>query len=337
MITKDKQVLKDPLKETTLPNIFNLFDINHWSATQGTITDGPWFYRYGVCDQKIRRQFDGNAKMAAGVAVNNAIQYHLANKIFKINPATGKLAPFDNTKLSLEDANQKVLEEFKEYKSVNEKDQICKDRYLETIPLTILQLSSAVETLGISGNIIAENTLSFHDDRLHLPTVGRSDLEFGSGFSSSAVHHSPTGPFGLIEIKTSWDRVSKQKKDGSWSFVNAKVPLVPSRNHLLQCAFYKACKPEHEVKLIYVVKDDFVIFDKNNCQDLTDENLISYYEQLIKVFERRERLLMRYDNYNDVDLVIAELVKDIDPDFSHPYLWSIGSMYVKAARELWNC
>ena len=337
MITKDKQVLKDPLKETTLPNIFNLFDINHWSATQGTKKDGIWFFQYCVCDQETRRKFDGNAKMAAGVAVNNAIQYNLANKIFKINPTTKKLAPFDNTKLSLEDANQKVLEEFKDYKPVNDKDQVCKDRYLETIPLTILQLSKAVETLGISGNIIAENILSFHDDRLHLPSVGRSDLEFGSSFSSAAVLHSPSRPFGLIEIKTSWDRVSKQRKDGSWSFVNAKVPLVPSSNHLLQCAFYKKCKPEHEVKLIYVVKDDFKIFDKNNCQDLEDENLNNYYEKLIQAFIRRERLLMRYNDHTDRDKIISEIVKDLDPEFDHPYFWNIGSMFVKAAKDLWNC
>ena len=333
MILKDKKEILDPLKETTLPNIFNLLDINHWSATQGTISDGPWFYRYGVCDQKTRRQFDGNSKMAAGVAVNNAIQFNCSDKIFKINPTTGKLSPFDNTKLTLEEANQKVLEEFKNYKPVNDKDQVCKDRYLETIPLTILQLREAVETLGINGEVIAENILSFHDDRLHCPTVGRSDLEFGSSFSS-ASHGTP---FGLIEIKTSWDRVSKQRKDGTWSFVNARVPLVPSRNHLLQCAFYKKCKPEHEVKLIYVVKDDFKIFDKNNCADLEDANLNNYYEELAKVFRRRERLLMRYNDHSDLDIVISEIVKDLDGDFNHPYLWSIGSMYLKNAKELWNC
>ena len=62
MKTKDKKEKLDPLKETTLPNVFNLLDISYWSATQGTKKDGIWFYQYGVCDQETRRQFDGNAK-----------------------------------------------------------------------------------------------------------------------------------------------------------------------------------------------------------------------------------------------------------------------------------
>tara|TARA_R100000234_G_scaffold21422_2_gene12050 strand:- start:6503 stop:7531 length:1029 start_codon:yes stop_codon:yes gene_type:complete len=338
MIIRDKK-LQDPLLETSLPNIFNILDINHWSSTQGSYADGPWFFRYGICDQKTRRLFDGNAKMAAGVAVGSAIQYNLANEIWKINPNTQKLSPFVNEKLTLDLCIQKVQEEFNNYKPVNEKDQIGFDRYKETIPQTVLQLREAVETLGISGDVVAESILSFHDKRLLLPTVGRSDLElltssFAASSSSSSIASGSS--FSLLEIKTSWDRVSKQKKDGSWSFVNAKTPVVPSRNHLLQCAFYKKCKPEARIHLIYVVKDGFKIFNEVNCQDLSDENLENYYEELFKVFQRRERLIMRYDNLSDKDQAIAEIVKDLDPVFDHPYLWSIGSQFVHEAKKLWN-
>ena len=75
------------------------------------------------------------------------------------------------------------------------------------------------------------------------------------------------------------------KKDGTYGFSSAKVPTTPNKNHLMQIAFYKKCKPEHHVSLVYVVKDDFKIFDKNNCGDLEDENLNNYYEELVKVLE----------------------------------------------------
>ena len=82
--------------------------------------------------------------MAAGVAINNAIQYRYAQKIYKINPNTKKLSPFGNPVTSLDLAIQKVQEEFAEYNPVNEKDRVKFERYKETIPLTISQLEKAV-------------------------------------------------------------------------------------------------------------------------------------------------------------------------------------------------
>ena len=57
----------------------------------------------------------------------------------------------------------------------------------------------------------------------------------------------------------------------------------------MQVAFYKKAKPKHDAKLVYVTKDDFKVFDKNNCQDLTDENLNNYYEEMVRTCLRRER------------------------------------------------
>ena len=45
---------------------------------------------------------------------------------------------------------------------------------------------------------------------------------------------------------------------------------------------------------------------------------------------------MRYDNLSDKNQAIAEIVKDLDPVFDHPYLWSIGSQFVHEAKKLWN-
>ena len=330
--------LKDPLAEVGLPNICNLLNWNHHSATQTTYPDGPFAFRYLICDQKTRRMFEGNANMAAGVAVNNAIQYFKCQKIFKLNPTTKKLAPVENPITELGDAQAKALEEYDKYTPVNSKDEEKFQRYKETIPQTISMLAKAIETLGVSKDVVGEGVINFTDQRLHLPIIGRSDLEYSQQvFIDAASSHSHSvAPFGLLEIKTSWDRLGKLKKDGSRSFLSPKVPLTPQRNHLIQVAFYKKCKPKHDAKLVYVTKDDFKIFDKNNCQDLTDENLNNYYEELVRTFLRRERMLLKYQDYTDKEKFITEIVKDLDPQFDHPFLWSIGDQFVKAARELWS-
>ena len=330
--------LKDPLAEVGLPNICNLLNWNHHSATQTTYPDGPFAFRYLICDQKTRRMFEGNANMAAGVAVNNAIQYFKCKTIFKLNPTTKKLAPVENPITELGDAQAKALEEYDKYTPVNSKDEEKFQRYKETIPQTISMLAKAIETLGVSKDVVGEGVINFTDQRLHLPIIGRSDLEYSQQvFIDAASSHSHSvAPFGLLEIKTSWDRLGKLKKDGSRSFLSPKVPLTPQRNHLIQVAFYKKCKPKHDAKLVYVTKDDFKIFDKNNCQDLTDENLENYYEEMIRTCLRRERQVLKYNDITDKQKFITEIVKDLDPQFDHPFLWSIGDQFVKAARELWS-
>ena len=225
------------------------------------------------------------------------------------------------------------MEEYDKYTPVNSKDEEKFQRYKETIPQTISMLAKAIETLGVSKDVTGEGVINFTDQRLHLTIVGRSDLEYSQQvfIDAASSHHHSVAPFGLLEIKTSWDRLGKLKKDGSRSFLSPKVPLTPQRNHLIQVAFYKKCKPKHDAKLVYVTKDDFKIFDKNNCQDLTDENLENYYEEMIRTCLRRERQVLKYNDITDKEKFITEIVKDLDPQFDHPFLWSIGDQFVKAS------
>ena len=105
--------------------------------------------------------FEGNANMAAGVAVNNAIQYNKCKTIFKLNPTTKKLAPVDNAQMEIGDAQAKALEEYDKYNPVNEKDEEKFQRYKETIPQTISMLAKAIETLGVSKEVVGENVVNF--------------------------------------------------------------------------------------------------------------------------------------------------------------------------------
>ena len=94
-------------------------------------------YRYIICDQETRRLFDGNANMAAGVAVADALSYRFAKVIWKMNPMTKKLAPTQNKVFTDEAAIEAAMDKFRKYKPVNDVDEEKFNHYLETIPQTI--------------------------------------------------------------------------------------------------------------------------------------------------------------------------------------------------------
>jgi hypothetical protein len=347
--------LDDPLEEKILPGVFKNLNYNHHSPTSLDMLDGPFVFQKIFLTQEQRRLLEGNANMAAGVAVNDALQDHYSNTIWRMNPLTKKLQPQLNEKLSQEAAIQKALEKFKEYNPVNEKDREKFHHYLETIPQTIRQGFLACEKIGIAKakEVTAEASINHTDNRLHLPICGRTDLHFKDfneveqSTSASASHlsgDSSDAPFlsvlKCIEIKTVWSRPLKIRKDGSRGFSSPKLPSSPLVNHLRQLSFYTTsffshvspCKPY----LIYLSSDGFEIFSEDNCADLEPENIKNYYNQLVTKGIRRERLLTRYSQLNDKDAIIENLIADTDPQFEHPFYWSIGYEFVKEAKELWR-
>ena len=128
----------------------------------------------------------------------------------------------------------------------------------------------------------------------------------------------------------------KRRVDGSRSFSNAKLPSTPNKIHLQQIAFYAVSKSPCVPSLVYISADGFKLFTPDNCADLEKENLRNYYEQLVQICERRERMLSRYAHINDTDTIIKELVADTDPQFSHPFFWNIGLEFLKKAKEVWS-
>ena len=70
MITKNK--ISDPLEDLQLDSfkkLNELLKINHHSPTSSSMPLGIYVYRYLLCTQEERRDFEGNANMAAGVVV----------------------------------------------------------------------------------------------------------------------------------------------------------------------------------------------------------------------------------------------------------------------------
>ena len=139
-------------------------------------------------------------------------------------------------------------------------------------------------------------------------------------------------------MKTVWDKPGKIKKDGSRSFSHARLPLFPSKTHLQQISFYTVSLSPFSPcpYLIYLSAEGYKIYNQKNCEDLKPENIKNYYEQLVQICERRERLFKRYAHLNDRDRILEEIIADTDPQFEHPFYWNIGHEFLTRAKELWS-
>ena len=362
MILNNKII--DPLKElllsgnknlTSFQKLNELLKINHHSPTSASMPLGIYVFRYLQSTQQQRREFEGNSNMMSGVVCGDALADHYSNKIWSMHPIRKKLAPRDHNKLSKDEAIAKALEKFREYVPVNEKDQEKKDRYLETIASTIQQGFLALDSLGInnSNDVVAEDSINHVDKRLALPIVGRTDLHFKIQSKKNKVFHddeqfssvvSPPGgsilsDLVIFELKTTWDKPGKVKKSGDRSFSSARLPVLPSRLHLQQLAFYvKAKSSTYNISplLCYLTADGYKLFTKDNCTDLEPENLNNYYEQLVQNCIRKERLLARHIDLDEPEMILKEIIKDVDPEFNHPFYWSIGNKHLTRAKKIWS-
>jgi len=346
---KQTQII-DPLEtlqQDGFKKLNELLKINHHSPTSSSMPLGIYAFRYLFSTQEQRREFEGSSNMAAGVAVNDGIQFHYSHDIWSFNPNQRKLAPHKNTKLSKDEATAKAIEKFMEYVPVNEKDRAKKERYQETIPQTIQQGYLAFEKLGIqnSNKVVAEDSINHIDDRLSLPIVGRTDLHFtdfnasSQGAAASSTSYTDAPFLSVCELKTSWARAGRVKKDGTMSFASAKLPSNPNINHLQQLAFYCfSLRKKMTVSpyLIYLTEDDFVIYTEKNCADLELQNLNNYYEQLVSNCIRKERLLSRYIDLDEPDMILAEIAKDVEPNFDHMFYWNIGAKHYARAKNIWR-
>lgn len=351
-----KNKISDPLKElnsdlfTKFQNTFT--SLNHHSPSSALLPEGFYVFSRIICNQQMRRGFEINSNMKAGVAINDIVQFVYADTMWSFHPNLKKLAPHKNIKLSKDEAIAKAMETFKEYEPCDDKDREKKEHFLETIPQTAQQAFNAFESIGIltGKNIIAEDSINFQDDRLVLPLVGRSDVsfqnkiqfaDFNASERSVAASSSNDAPFlSICELKTSWARPGKIKKCGNRSFSSPRLVTSPSRPHLQQLSFYHhVLKAKHKLVypfLIYAVADGFKVFTKDNCGDLETANLNNYFEQLIQKCIRIERLLARHIDLEEPEMIISEIIKDVDPGFDHPFYWKIGYEYLSKAKKIWS-
>jgi hypothetical protein len=340
---KNEKKLDDPLNESSLPN-FSRLGINHHSPTSLNYPDGIFAFRYIVCSQDDRRKFEGNANMVSGVCVGDALSYRYAKVIWKMNPITKKLAPTENKVFTDDQAIDKAMEKLRKYQPVNDLDQEKLDHYLEEVPQTIRQGFNVFANLCGNHHVVCEDVVNHQDSRILLPIVGRTDFSIqdlrGEQFPPGAFMSHKLLPkadlLSVLELKCSFGKAMKRRKDGSRSFSNARLPSIPNPMHLQQLSFYYTAQKPVEAKLIYLTAEGSQIFHAGNCADLEPENMKNYYEQLIRSAKRRERLLSRHEHINDTAQMKLEILKDLSPDWNHPFYWRIGNHYLNQAKELWK-
>lgn len=326
--------LEDPLNEKVLPKFAVTLGLTHHSPTQGSIPDGHYLHKYGALTQEQRRALPGNAKMKAGVCVNEILQKHLADTIYKINPTTKKVSPFENKDKGRDkkEITYEELQKFKDYIPNDEKDEQNKNKYCDEIFEVVNNGFSSMEKIGAatSSPITCEEQISITQQvsSLLLPVVGRTDFAFGNGAEVSF-------PSGIVEIKTQWSKLGKLKNNGERSFIRLTPPAAPSFNHLTQCATYAAYYDyKVPVYLIYLTAKDYKIFDSSNCNDLTQEGLQKNFRMLCNIFKRREKILSSFEHLPKSEL-IQSAADIIDPQFSHPYAWH-NYTYIDDAKQLWG-
>ena len=330
-MSEAKKIIQDPLSEVT-DNPFKFLGLFHHSPSQN-MEDGPWFFRYINCDSSDRSKFDTNANMKAGIATGDAIQDHLCDYVWRYNRLTKAFVKIANEKLTKEQSLEKAIEKFKNHTPVNETDQLKKDHFLETIPATVAQGFKAIESIDIDRNkeIVGEEEITSQDNNLFMPTIGRADLMF----------HEKVGKISrlcVLELKSSWQTPGKIKKDGNRSWKKSSLPSAPADKfaHILQLSFYCFVKKFANPYLLYVTEDDHRLFTAADHVDLQSPRIEFFYNQLIKVFKRHERLANRYLHLQDKQKIIQELALDIDPRWDHRFYWNIGDEYLSKAKQLWN-
>ncbi len=333
--------LDDPLSGPELPLWAIKLNLHHHSPTQDNIPDGAWLMKYVILTQEERRLLPANAQMKAGVAVGDVLQQYYSDTIWKLNPLTKKLMPYANA-LQYADKQQLIndnLDKFRKYEPVDDKDREKFEKYQQEIIEIITNGFSALEEIGAAnlGPITCEEQISIPQEKTkcNIPVVGRTDFTFGGVSADDGSQQS--FPSLILELKTTYSKLGKVKKNGERSFISLSTPAAPSFSHLKQCAFYAARYDfKVPIKLLYVNKSGYKYFDSSNCNDLTQEGLEKNFRIMLSTFRRREKILGQFEN-KDANNIIKSAIEMIDPNFDHPFAWhNFGEEHLKRAKQLWN-
>lgn len=190
-------------------------------------------------------------------------------------------------------------------------DEQKKQRYIDDMGAMV---ANGVEAMTHFGDIDAtkEQVLGYEHPRLDLPIIGYAD------FCSSDC---------IIELKTKWARAGAVRKDGSRGFSIPSAPKKPDAAHVRQVAFYYAASGKLP-SIVYISANDYVIFNSENCEELSVPNLQRGMEQLLMGAIVRQNLL----KISNDPVVLAGYTM---PDWND-FRWNIGDEFLEEAKELWK-
>ena len=211
----------------------------------------------------------------------------------------------------IEEAVAKAESRLLDHTSKNDLDEQKKQRYIDDMGAMV---ANGVEAMTHFGDIDAtkEQVLGYEHPRLDLPIIGYAD------FCSSDC---------IIELKTKWARAGAVRKDGSRGFSIPSAPKKPDAAHVRQVAFYYAASGKLP-SIVYISANDYVIFNSENCEELSVPNLQRGMEQLLMGAIVRQNLL----KISNDPAVLAWYVQ---PDWND-FRWNIGDEFLEEAKELWK-
>ena len=282
-MSSNSNVINIPNDAKIIPGYFLDRGLDHFSPTQATTPLDVWIYKYLHCNQEKRRKMKGSSKMRCGVLAGDSVAADISGKVRPIFHYDG----------------------YKEWN--DEKDEMQWKNDKEFINATIEQIFLGLKDVGIKwkdkrAKVVFEYYVSYEDDRLVIPIIGRTDIQT---------------PTALVELKTKWSRRGAKKKDGTNSFSFPKLKDEPEDTHLQQSAMYY-----HATKIptfiVQATAKEFKVFDIRE-----KDHKAALNELVVNCMKKQE--VAKLD----------EPQKVIQPDFSH-YTWNIGDEFLNEAKELYG-
>tara|TARA_R100001594_G_scaffold28049_1_gene53196 strand:+ start:533 stop:1456 length:924 start_codon:yes stop_codon:yes gene_type:complete len=213
---------------------------------------------------------------------------------------------------TMEDAIEAGAELFSEYKprtwdegKDEQQHELNRDSFSLVLKNAVTGIQEAQNQLKLN-RLTGEKEIFANVPGLALPFNGKPD------YSSS------------IELKTTWATVANTKSGKR----AASLPSKPSWSHICQVSgyWYHTKRPQ---AIVYANESDYRIFTAENCEKLTEEGLIATFNWVVAKCRIREHQLKNSEN-------VEELIKGIEPDFSHMWAWDIHPDVLKEAKKLWG-
>ena len=282
-MSSNSNVINIPNDAKIIPGYFLDRGLDHFSPTQATTPLDVWIYKYLHCNQEKRRKMKGSSKMRCGVLAGDSVTADISGRVRPIFHYDG----------------------YKEWN--DEKDEMQWKNDKEFINATIEQIFLGLKDVGVKwqdkrAKVVFEYYVSYEDERLVIPIIGRTDIQT---------------PTALVELKTKWSRRGAKKKDGTNSFSFHKLKDEPEDTHLQQSAMYY-----HATKIptfiVQATAKEFKVFDIRE-----KDHKAALNELGVNCMKKQE--VAKLD----------EPQKVIQPDFSH-YTWNIGDEFLQEAKELYG-
>ena len=269
---KDMSSNDDYFQKQDTPEWAKVWKFTHFSPSQANNPDDTWIANYFIASREERKVWAYNPNVIFGNAIHQGIGL-VAKKT-----------------LSISEASTETVKQLMTYMHKDEKERMQIERMKEVAPQYI---SNAVNVLNAIKPLkklqfIREKSRSLELPRLELPIVMYTDLEYEDQG---------------VELKIKPPSFRGYRKDGKPSYARGTLPNKPSIEHLRQvaCYWYTAKKP---FRIMYVNEKEARVFDSSNCEWMTDKNLELAMRYLQRIFIRRQTLMKKYTELEDVAKVL---------------------------------